>query len=78
LEIVHDNGRDNFLLEIKDLNSATIEGGGNIPEYSPKAGCSANIMVDFKNGVSNLAQPLYYGLYLKRTPKCKLIAKYQM
>jgi hypothetical protein len=80
LDIICDSGRGNSLLEIKDLNDdapSTIERGKDMSAYPPKAGYSANITVDFENGVFNLAQPLRGNLYLKGTSRYKFIAEYQ-
>ncbi|MDR0819933.1 MAG: hypothetical protein LBN19_00100 [Endomicrobium sp.] len=81
LGIIRDNGRGNFLLEIKDLNGnapSTIEGGKDMPVYPPKTGYRANIAVDFGNDVFNLAQPLHDNLYLKGTSRYKFIAEINM
>ncbi|MDR3092712.1 MAG: hypothetical protein LBU33_02205 [Endomicrobium sp.] len=80
LNIIRDNGRDNFLLEIRNLNDdipLTIERGKDVPAYPPKAGYGANIAVDFENGVFHLSQPLHDDLYLKGTSKYRFIAEYQ-
>jgi hypothetical protein len=52
LKILRDNGRGNFILELKDLNgsvpSAINPGGKSVPSYP------ADITVDFENGIFHL------------------------
>ncbi|MDR3256575.1 MAG: hypothetical protein LBT18_02840 [Endomicrobium sp.] len=66
LNITRDNGRGNFILEIKDLNGSTpstIIDGKSVPVYPLQVGYDANINVDFEKGVFNLSQPLHDTLY---------------
>lgn len=78
LKIIRDNGRGNFILEIKDLNGdipQQIEGGKIVPKYP------SNINVDFENGVFNLnpvdGMPLHDPLYNLNTHLYNFIAEYQ-
>lgn len=79
LKITRDNGRGNFILEIKDLNGdvpAQINPGNKpVPKYP------ATISVDFENGVFNLVpadgQPLADDLYTLNNHRYNFIAEYQ-
>jgi hypothetical protein len=74
LKIVRDNGRGNFLLEIKDLNNSVpinIDGGNPVPSYP------SNITVDFENGYFKLTDTLHNSLYTAGEHKYNFVAEYQ-
>jgi hypothetical protein len=74
LKIVRDNGRGNFLLEIKDLNDSvpsSIDGGRAVPSYP------SNIIVDFEDGYFRLSDRLHNSLYTAGEHRYNFIAEYQ-
>ncbi|MDR3306699.1 MAG: hypothetical protein LBS61_03395 [Endomicrobium sp.] len=74
LKIVRDNGRGNFLLEIKDLNDSVpvnIDGGRPVPSYP------SNITVDFENGYFRLSDRLHNSLYSAGEHKYNFVTEYQ-
>lgn len=89
-QIAKYNGRDNFILEIRDLNDtvpAVIDNTGGTPSTKPVPkfpnidGYEANIIVDFENGVFNLqpitGKPLHDDLYTTNTHKYNFVAEYE-
>ncbi|MDR2252071.1 MAG: hypothetical protein LBD98_04560 [Endomicrobium sp.] len=75
LKIARDNGRGNFLLEIKDLNDSvptSLDDGRPIPYYP-----SDNVTVDFENGYFRLKDKLHDSLYIKGDHKYKFVTEYQ-
>lgn len=83
-QITKYNGRDNFILEIRDLNDivpSEIYGGKSVPKFPNIEGYDANIIVDFENGVFNLqpitGKPLHDDLYTSNTHRYNFIAEYQ-
>ncbi|AKL97904.1 hypothetical protein [Endomicrobium proavitum] len=84
LKIIRDDGRGNFILELKDLNGdapSIIDGGNPVPKYPPQGGYAANINVDFENGIFNLTpvdgEPLHPSLYVSNEHKYNFITEYQ-
>lgn len=85
LKIIRDDGRGNFVLELKDLNGdvpAQIEGGKPVPKYPSQS--NSNINVDFENGVFNLNpvdgdpdMPLHDSLYNLNTHLYNFITEYR-
>ncbi|MDR2437459.1 MAG: hypothetical protein LBD17_05295 [Endomicrobium sp.] len=74
LKIVRDNGRGNFLLEIKELNDSAptdIDGGRPVPSYP------SNITVDFENGYFRLSDTLHNSLYSAGEHKYNFVTEYQ-
>lgn len=79
LQINHDNGRGNFILELKDLNGdvpTTIEGGKTVPKYP------THLIVDYENGVFNInvnnsTSPLHDSLYTLNTHLYNFVTEYQ-
>ncbi|MDR1474611.1 MAG: hypothetical protein LBS38_02845 [Endomicrobium sp.] len=74
LKIVRDNGRGNFLLEIKDLNDsvpAIIDGGIPVASYP------SDITVDFENGYFKLNNRLHNSLYSSGEHKYNFLTEYQ-
>ncbi|MCX5782543.1 MAG: hypothetical protein NT145_07600, partial [Elusimicrobia bacterium] len=55
VKIIRDNGRGNFILQIKDLSNnipSSIEPGGKpVPIYPPQVGVPINMNADFDNGI---------------------------
>jgi len=83
-QIAKYNGRDNFILEIRDLNDTIptiIDGGKPVPKFPNIDGYEANIIVDFENGVFNLqpitGKPLHDDLYTTNTHKYNFVAEYE-
>lgn len=83
-QIAKYNGRDNFILEIRDLNDTVpteIEGGKPVPKFPNIDGYAGNIIVDYENGVFNLqpvtGKPLHDSLYMSNIHKYNFIAQYQ-
>ncbi|MDD5101763.1 MAG: hypothetical protein PHH62_02120, partial [Endomicrobiaceae bacterium] len=84
-QITKYNGRDNFILEVRDLNNSvpTIINPGNksVPKYPNVEGYDANITVDFDNGIFNLQPingfPLHDDLYTSATHRYNFITEYQ-
>ena len=83
-QITKYNGRDNFILELRDLNDtipSQIDGGKHVPKFPNIDGYDANITVDFENGVFNLqpvtGKPLHDDLYTSNTHKYNFIAQYE-
>ncbi len=84
VKIVRDNGRDNFFLEVKDLNGdtpAVIYPNKPVPKYPNQSGYAANITVDFENGVFNLnpssGTPMSDDLYTANTHRYNFVTEYQ-
>lgn len=82
LKIIRDNGRGNFILQVRDLNedvpSAIINSDGTtkpVPKYP------STITVDFENGVFNLepanGEPLADDLYTLNNHRYNFMAEYQ-
>ncbi|MDR1196343.1 MAG: hypothetical protein LBL00_07705, partial [Endomicrobium sp.] len=79
LKIIRDNGRGNFILEVKDLNgdspSVINPGNKSVPSYP------SNITVDFENGIFHLnpvdGEPLANDLYTFNNHRYDFIAEYQ-
>ncbi|MCL2144170.1 MAG: hypothetical protein FWH43_01555 [Endomicrobia bacterium] len=79
LKIIRDNGRGNFILEVKDLNGDTPSsinpGGKSVPSYP------STINVDFENGVFNLVpvdgQPLADDLYTLNNHRYNFVTEFQ-
>jgi hypothetical protein len=74
LKIVRDNGRGNFILEIKDLNDSaptSIDAGKPVPSYP------SNIIVDFENGYFRLSDTLHNSLYSASEHKYNFVTEYQ-
>ncbi|MCR4662489.1 MAG: hypothetical protein K5622_01215 [Endomicrobiaceae bacterium] len=89
-QITKYNGRDNFILEIRDLNDtvpSVIDNTGGTPSTKPVPkfpnidGYEANIIVDYENGVFNLqpitGRPLHDDLYTTNTHKYNFVAEYE-
>ncbi len=79
-QITKYNGRDNFILEVRDLNDTvptTIYGGKSVPKFPNVQGYDANITVDYDNGVFNLSKPLHDDLYTSNTHRYNFVAQYQ-
>ena len=83
-QITKYNGRDNFILEVRDLNDTVptqIDGGKSVPKFPNIDGYDANITVDFENGVFNLqpitGKPLHDDLYTTNTHKYNFVAQYE-
>ncbi len=83
-QITKYNGRDNFILEIRDLNDTVptiIDGGKPVPKFPNIDGYDANIIVDYENGVFNLqpitGKPLHDDLYTSNTHKYNFVAQYE-
>ena len=83
-QITKYNGRDNFILEIRDLNDTVpsiIDGGKPVPKFPNIDGYEANIIVDYENGVFNLqpitGRPLHDDLYTSNTHKYNFVAQYE-
>ena len=89
-QIAKYNGRDNFILEIRDLNDTiptAIDNSGGFPPTKPVPkfpnidGYEANIIVDYENGVFNLqpitGKPLHDSLYTSNTHKYNFVTEYQ-
>lgn len=84
-QITKYNGRDNFILEVRDLNNSvpTIINPGNksVPKYPNIEGYDANITVDFDNGIFNLQPidgfPLHDDLYTSSTHRYNFVTEYQ-
>ena len=83
-QITKYNGRDNFILEVRDLNDtvpAIIEGGKPVPKFPNIDGYASNIIVDYENGVFNLqpitGKPLHDDLYTTNTHKYNFVAQYE-
>ena len=83
-QITKYNGRDNFILEVRDLNDtvpAIIEGGKHVPKFPNIDGYASNIIVDYENGVFNLqpitGKPLHDDLYTTNTHKYNFVAQYE-
>ena len=89
-QITKYNGRDNFILEIRDLNDTVpteIDNGSGTPSTKPVPkfpnidGYEANIIVDYENGVFNLqpitGKPLHDDLYTLKTHKYNFVAQYE-
>ena len=83
-QITKYNGRDNFILEVRDLNDtvpSTIYGGKSVPKFPNIEGYDANITVDYENGVFNLSpvtgKPLHDDLYTSNTHRYNFVAQYQ-
>ena len=78
------NGRDNFILELRDLNDtipSVIDGGKPVPKFPNIDGYESNIIVDYDNGVFNLqpitGKPLHDDLYTTNTHKYNFVAQYE-
>ncbi len=84
------NGRDNFILEVRDLNDtvpSVIDNSGGTPSTKPVPkfpnidGYESNIIVDYDNGVFNLqpitGRPLHDDLYTTNTHKYNFVAQYE-
>ncbi len=78
------NGRDNFILELRDLNDTVpsiIDGGKPVPKFPNIDGYEANIIVDYEKGVFNLqpitGKPLHDDLYTSNTHKYNFVAQYE-
>ena len=89
-QITKYNGRDNFILEVRDLNDtvpSVIDNTGGTPSTKPVPkfpnidGYDANIIVDYENGVFNLqpiiGKPLHDDLYTSNTHKYNFVAQYE-
>ncbi|MBQ3834455.1 MAG: hypothetical protein II816_02935, partial [Elusimicrobia bacterium] len=83
-QITKYNGRDNFILEIRDLNDTVpsqIYGGKPVPKFPNVEGYDANMIVDYDNGVFNLSpvtgKPLHDDLYTSNTHRYNFVAQYQ-
>lgn len=83
-QITKYNGRDNFILEVRDLNDtvpSVIDGGKPVPKFPNIDGYEANITVDYENGVFNLqpvtGKPLHDDLYTTNTHKYNFVAQYE-
>ncbi|MBR3628206.1 MAG: hypothetical protein IKN42_05110 [Elusimicrobia bacterium] len=89
-QITKYNGRDNFILEVRDLNDtvpSVIDNTGGTPSTKPVPkfpnidGYDANIIVDYDNGVFNLqpitGKPLHDDLYTSNTHKYNFVAQYE-
>lgn len=89
-QIAKYNGRDNFILEIRDLNDtvpSVIDNTGGYPPTKPVPkfpnvdGYDANIIVDYENGVFNLqpitGKPLHDDLYTTNTHQYNFVAQYE-
>lgn len=83
-QITKYNGRDNFILEIRDLNDtvpSSIEGGKKVPKFPNIDGYESNIIVDYENGIFNLqpitGKPLHDDLYISNTHKYNFVAEYE-
>ncbi|MDR2818367.1 MAG: hypothetical protein LBB37_02880 [Endomicrobium sp.] len=75
LKIARDNGRGNFLLEIKDLNDSvpsSLDDGRPVPSYRDES-----IKVDFENGYFRLNDRLHDSLYSKGDHKYNFVTEYQ-
>jgi len=65
-DIIRDNGRGNFLLEIKDLNGnapSTTEGEKDMPAYPPKAVIVQTLRLSLKT-VFSIWHSLYTTIYI--------------
>jgi len=83
-QITKYNGRDNFILELRDLNDtipSVIDGGKPVPKFPNIDGYESNIIVDYDNGVFNLqpitGKPLHDDLYTTNTHKYNFVAQYE-
>lgn len=89
-QITKYNGRDNFILEVRDLNDtvpAEIDNKEGIPSTKPVPkfpnieGYDANITVDYDNGVFNLnpvtGKPLHDELYSSNTHRYNFVTQYE-
>lgn len=89
-QITKYNGRDNFILEVRDLNDtvpSVIDNTGGSPSTKPVPkfpnidGYASNIIVDYENGVFNLqpvtGKPLHDDLYTSNTHKYNFVAQYE-
>ncbi len=83
-QITKYNGRDNFILEVRDLNDtvpAQIYGGKSVPKFPNIDGYDSNIIVDYDNGVFNLSpvtgKPLHDDLYTSNTHRYNFVVQYQ-
>ncbi|MDD5021671.1 MAG: hypothetical protein PHR82_05985 [Endomicrobiaceae bacterium] len=90
-QITRDDGRGNFILEIKDLNNVTPTrinpGDKPVPLYPNVPNSENNIIVDFENGIFNLSPiepknpdntfPLHDSLYTSGTHLYNFITEYK-
>ncbi|WP_372520857.1 hypothetical protein, partial [Candidatus Ruminimicrobiellum ovillum] len=83
-QITKYNGRDNFILELRDLNDTVpreIDGGKPVPKFPNIDGYESNIIVDYEKGVFNLqpitGKPLHDDLYTSNTHKYNFVAQYE-
>lgn len=90
-QITRDDGRGNFILQIKDLNNVTPTrinpGDKPVPVYPNVPNSENNIIVDFENGVFNLSPvepknpdntlPLHDSLYTSGTHLYNFITEYK-
>ncbi|MFA7073992.1 MAG: hypothetical protein WC234_02245 [Endomicrobiaceae bacterium] len=84
-QITKYNGRDNFILEVRDLNNSvpTIinPGSKSVPKFPNVEGYDANINVDFDNGIFNLEPinglPMHDDLYTSATHRYNFVTEYQ-
>jgi hypothetical protein len=90
-QITRDDGRGNFILQIKDLNnnipSIINPGSKPVPQYPNIPNGTTNIIVDFENGIFNLSPiepknpdntlPLHDSLYTSGTHLYNFIAEYR-
>lgn len=84
-QITKYNGRDNFILEVRDLNNSVPviinPGGKSVPKFPNVDGYDSNINVDFDNGIFNLQPidglPMHDDLYTSATHRYNFITEYQ-
>ncbi|MFC1501405.1 hypothetical protein ACFL58_03025 [Elusimicrobiota bacterium] len=85
VKIIRDNGRDNFILQVRDLNdsvpSSINPGGKPVPQYPSQPSNSVNMNVDFDNGIVYFSpinsEPFGDDLYTVNSHRYNLFTEYR-